>query len=320
MQFFLLRALDALVLPLTLPSALVLKLIRRIGTQRLKWNRKLLTFLGVFPIRDHYYEPLFNPKHLKRDLRVDRSLPGIDFRPADQLALLQSFRWASELKDIPFEKPEGNYSTYFYHNASYLSGDAEYLYQMIRHLRPKRIVEVGCGFSTLMMRKALAANNADDPAYKCDHLCIEPYPPEWLRQTGARLLIQKVEEIEMDVFKALGANDILFIDSSHMIRPQGDVLFEYLEILPQLGQGVVVHVHDIFSPRDYLNAWIYDHVFFWNEQYLLEAFLSLNPSYKIIGALNYLLHHHPDELLRQCPGLAQEADTREPGAIWLRRC
>src|SRR4029078_2458503 len=101
-------------------------------------------------------------------------------------------------------------------------------------------------------------------------------------------------------------DDILFIDSSHIIRPQGDVLFEYLELIPSLKAGVIVHVHDIFSPKDYLKEWVIDEVHFWNEQYLLEAFLTCNSDWKVIGALNYLHHNHYQHLQATCPFLTQD--------------
>ena len=97
----------------------------------------------------------------------------------------------------------------------------------------------------------------------------------WLNDvSGIEVLRQRVEQMDKQLFLELEENDILFIDSSHMIRPQGDVLCEYLEILPTLRPGVLVHIHDIFTPRDYPDEWLIDEVKLWNEQYLLEAFLS----------------------------------------------
>ena len=112
------------------------------------------------------------------------------------------------------------------------------------------------------------------------------------------------------------SKDILFIDSSHIIRPQGDVLFEYLELLPTLKSGVLIHVHDIFTPKDYLNDWVYKHHFLWNEQYLLEAFITYNSEFKIIGALNYLTHNYRKEFEEKCP-IYEKQQGREPGAFWM---
>lgn len=122
--------------------------------------------------------------------------------------------------------------------------------------------------------------------------------------------------MDVNFFNQLGENDILFIDSSHIIRPQGDVLFEYLQILPILNKGVIVHIHDIFTPKDYLNEWIFNGTLFWNEQYFLESFLCLNNSYSIIGALNYLKNNYYNELAEKCPMLTLD---REPGSFWIKK-
>jgi len=125
-----------------------------------------------------------------------------------------------------------------------------------------------------------------------------------------------VEDVEPGFFSELEENDILFIDSSHVIRPQGDVLFEYLELLPSLNKGVIVHIHDIFSPRNYPEQWLKDEVRLWNEQYLLEAFLCHNSHWKIIGALNYLHHHYYEELKRVAPFLTP---GHEPGSFYIQK-
>ena len=117
-------------------------------------------------------------------------------------------------------------------------------------------------------------------------------------------------------FSILENGDILFIDSSHVIRPQGDVLFEYLEVLPSLNKGVIVHIHDIFSPKDYPEAWIKNEVKFWNEQYLLEAFLYSNTDWEIIGALNFLHHNYYEKLKETCCYLTPD---REPGSFYIKK-
>lgn len=121
------------------------------------------------------------------------------------------------------------------------------------------------------------------------------------------------------MFRQLEANDILFIDSSHVIRPQSDVLTEYLEILPILSPGVLIHIHDIFTPYDYLDHWLIDEVKLWNEQYLLEAFLSCNPQFEIILALNYLSHRHPAMLAEKFPMLRGQVEQAEPRSFWIRK-
>ncbi len=168
-----------------------------------------------------------------------------------------------------------------------------------------------------MAMEALKKNRDEDRSYNSEHVCIEPYEMPWLETVDVSVVRKKVEEVKLEFFfTAAKKNDISFIDSSHVIRPQGDVLFEYLELAPSLNVGVVVHIHDIFSPKNYLAEWLQDDVRFWNEQYLLEAFLSHNNSWEIIGALNFLRRKHYDELKLTAPFLSP---GREPGSFYLQK-
>jgi predicted O-methyltransferase YrrM len=306
---------DVLFAPFTILSAIWLKIIRRVGVHRMRVSKGIFAKIGVFPIRSHYYEPLFNTSYLTKSLRNDRLLPGIDFNTQEQLKILSQFDFNDELKQFPLDK--NRKLEFYYHNDSFLSGDAEYLYNVIRFYKPTKIIEIGGGNSTLMAVNAIKKNKNSD--YDCKHLCIEPYEQSWLEQLDVTVVRQRVEEVDKDLFQSLNANDILFIDSSHVIRPQGDVVVEYLEILPILKSGVLVHVHDIFTPKDYLNEWVIDEVRLWNEQYLLEAFLSFNSQFSVIGALNFLTHHYPKELSDKCPILKNEISGREPGSFWIMR-
>ena len=164
--------------------------------------------------------------------------------------------------------------------------------------------------------KRLTRNREQQTGYSCEHVCIEPYEKPWLSQLDVQLVRERVEDLELSFFSRLEENDVLFIDSSHMIRPDGDVLFEYLELLPSLKKGVIVHVHDIFSPKNYPPQWLVEQVRFWNEQYLLEAFLTNNDSFRIIGALNYLHHRHYEKLRKVAPFLTPE---REPGSFYIQK-
>jgi len=309
-----LPAADLVLAPLVLPAAWLLKQIRRAGVHRLPLCRSVLMNVGVFPIRNHYYEPQFDHRAPAPNFSRDRALPGIDWNVSGQLEMLSKFVYSGELADLPREKPDS--LGFYLGNDQFGSGDAEYWYQLIRAAKPRRVVEIGSGNSTLMAIRALRRNKDDDPSYACEHVCIEPYEMPWLEATGAKVIRKKIEEVELAFFSRLQENDILFIDSSHIIRPQGDVLFEYLELLPSLNRGVVVHVHDIFSPQNYPVRWLKDEVRFWNEQYLLEAFLSHNQSWKIVGALNFLRHHHYEQLKSVAPYLAPD---REPGSFYIQK-
>jgi hypothetical protein len=264
----------------------------------------------------HYYEPTYRESDLPADTTGERDLPGIDFRPAAQLELLGRCRFQDELSAIPVEK--SGPAEYGYRNQMYEFGDAEMLYNMIRLHKPKRIYEIGSGNSTLMARLAIAANRRDEPAYECEHLCIEPYEMPWLEQSGVKVIRERVEQIDLTLFDRLEADDILFIDSSHVLRPRGDVLREYQEIVPRIAPNVLIHVHDIFTPRDYPEAWLRSERRLWNEQYLLEAFLAFNNEYEIVSALNWLKHNHFEAMAAACPMLALHPHA-EPGAFWFRR-
>lgn len=305
---------DLLMVLFVYPAALLLKCVRMAGVNRLPQSKRALLQVGVFPVRNHYYEPQFDYRSLRMDLDKERHLPGIDWNEAGQLGLLERLSYAGELGDI--QDAPGAASAFRFGNGKFESGDAEYWYQIIRAVRPRRIVEIGSGNSTLVALKALARNRAEDPAYTCEHTCIEPYEMPWLEATGVSVVRSRVEDLQPDFFDRLQENDILFIDSSHVIRPQGDVLFEFLEVLPVLNKGVIVHVHDVFSPRNYLGKWLVDEVSFWNEQYLLEAFLTHNPQWKIIGALNFLRHRHFEKLKGVAPYLTSD---REPGSFYMQR-
>lgn len=310
----LLPALDLLASPFVWLAAMLLRTVRRLGVQRLPYSKMALLKVGVFPIRDHFYEPLFDERRLRHSLDDERNLPGIDWNVPEQLELLRGIRSSAELEDVPPAKTDE--LTFHWNNDAFDSGDAEFWYHVIRLKKPARIIEIGSGYSTLLARRAIAANQAEDAAYRCEHLCIEPYQMPWLERTGVTVLRRRVEELDLAIFARLGRGDVLFIDSSHVIRPQGDVLFEYLELLPSLQPGVIVHVHDVRTPRDYRRQWLIEEVRLWNEQYLLEAFLTCNRQWKIIGALNYLQHHHGELLREKCPHMPA---WWEPGSFYMEK-
>ena len=286
----------------------------RIGPARLPVSRESLREMGIFPISDHYYQPLFNDAHLTRPLSEVRSLPGIDWRHADQVALLGQLQFSDELRSLDLTRTSPSDLDFTISNRSFGSGDAEFLYSMIRRLKPSRVFEVGSGNSTKIARLALE-RNVTETGSTCQHVCIEPYEMPWLERLDVQVVRHRVQDIDLGFFRQLESGDLLFIDSSHIIRPQGDVLFEYLELLPTLASGVYVHIHDIFSPRDYPEEWIRDRVRMWNEQYLLEALLSNSDRYELVAGLNYLKHAEYDRLAEVCPYLTID---REPGSLYLR--
>jgi predicted O-methyltransferase YrrM len=256
------------------------------------------------------------PCDLYRSLNDRRDLPGIDFDVKGQLALAAQLNYRDELLQLPLEKSSA--VEFGFHNDSFESGDAEILYDFVRHFKPRRILEVGSGQSTLIARLAIAKNLSQNPNYACEHVCIEPYEQPWLESLDIKIIRKRVELCPMSHFESLESGDILFIDSSHVLRPQGDVVHLYLSVLPRLRPGVIVHVHDVFTPRDYPEDWVLKARRLWDEQYILEAFLSFNDRFKVLMSLNMMALDHRDALKDACPILQTEPD-RMPGSFWFQR-
>jgi hypothetical protein len=131
---------------------------------------------------------------------------------------------------------------------------------------------------------------------------------------------KKVQDVPLDVFTSLEAGDILFIDSTHALRSGSDVQYEFLEILPRLAPGVLVHVHDVSLPLPYPKVY-YDTQTYWNEQYLLQAFLAYNSRFEVVWAGNYMLLNHRDAMLETFPEfklMREKWTSSEPSAFWIR--
>lgn len=297
-------------------AAVISWLFTKIGIAKLPIAKGIFDTFGVMPIRDHYYQPLVFPnKHLKRGFDLKRQLPGIDFKINGQLQFLNTLDFRDELLKIPIEYSQS--SDFYFHNGSFEAGDSEMLYNIIRYYKPRKIIEIGSGNSTRITLRASKLNRSEN--HDIDIICIEPYEQPWLENVSEiNVIRKKVEDVPFSEFESLNENDILFIDSSHIIRPNGDVLFEFLELLPKLNKGVIIHIHDIYSPRDYSEEIIFDKRFMWNEQYLLEAFLSFNDHFEIICALNYLKRNHFTELSKACPILEMEPNA-DPASFWIRK-
>lgn len=306
------RIFDLLSAPFIFLLLPILREMRRHGVHNFPVNLKLFLSVGVFPIRDHYYEPQIS---FSKDFNAGRIRKlNIDFRLDQQLSSLNSLRHTEELAGLPlYGNPrEGKF---YINNPAFGPGDSDLYYLLVRNLRPARIIEIGSGFSTLICLEALKKNKTEGA--HTELTCIEPYELDWLDKTeGICLIRESVEKVSPEVFASLQENDILFIDSSHIIRPENDVLFEYLELLPQLNKGVIIHIHDIFSPRHYPADWLQQEFRFWNEQYLLEAFLYFNDSFEILYSLNHLKNDAFEETRKTLTTINQKD---EPGSFWLRK-
>jgi hypothetical protein len=212
---------------------------------------------------------------------------------------------------LPLEDKGG--SEFWFRNHGYEDLDAVMLYCMVRHFKPRRLIETGCGYSSRVISMAARKNAAEGRPVECTF--IEPYPQDWILRDrlAGPLLEKKVEEVPLSVFQGLQPGDFMFIDTSHVIKTQNDCCYEYLELVPSLQPGVILHVHDIFTPYDYPEEWLLKKLFPFNEQYALECLMSGNPSLEIILPVHYLWKDYRDSLARFFP-----VPTVQPGAFWLK--
>ncbi len=262
----------------------------------------------------HFYQPIPDTRSLPDTLWDQPSkLVGIDMNDATQLDLLRNQfpKFRHEYDRFPAQ-PTGEPGRFYFNNGLFDGTDALVAYCMIRHFQPRLIIEVGSGFSSLVAAEAIAKNK------NSALICIEPFPLDFLRQgfPGLHSLIEKkVEDIGLEFFTQLESGDILFIDSSHTVKIGGDVNYLFLEVLPRLKPGVIVHVHDIFLPFDYRKDWVIDELRFWTEQYLLQSFLSFNSEFEVLMANAYLAD--------RCMGELKATFTNSPwwggGSFWIRR-
>lgn len=269
---------------------------------------------------NHYYSPIPDLTRLTREQSTRRTcMAGIDFDTSAMLCLADSFheRYASEYS--VFGKTIHNEDAqFFFGNGVYERIDAEVLHCMIRSYRPKRVIEIGSGFSSLITAAACELNRAE--GHPVEFSLIEPYPNDFIRPTIPgifQLHRMGVEECPIQMFEELEEGDILFIDSTHVIRSGNDVEYEYFEIIPRLKPGVIIHIHDIFLPFRYPESWIREEHIFWNEQYLVEAMLMHNSSFKVLWAGCHMHTEHPQRLAEAFPGY--DPKRVMPGSLWLKR-
>ena len=277
-----------------------------------------LNELGFVIYKRHYYHPFITRSDLHHPLNEKRELPGLPLDQQNQRKFLLSLNAIDEMQLLGFPVSAGPLDYDFTTAQNFGAGDADVLYGIVRKYKPSKIIEIGCGDSSKIAQAAIKKNIAENENYQCHHICIEPYEQPWLDELGVEIIRERVELSDKQLFQDLEENDILFIDSSHIIRPQGDVLFEVLELLPTLPKGVLIHIHDIFTPRDYPEIWVLDSKLLWNEQYIVEAFLNYNSEFEICLALNWLTNEIREDLIEKLPGLAWNPGA-QPGSLWMRK-
>lgn len=325
-----------------------------------RWGKRLITFCArrlrnsslVFPVivcsfralqrvginltPNHFYWPVPDVEQLEqREWPIYAAPPGCDFRLCEQVDLARHFA-AHYIPELSWNA-QPTEDSYHYHNGYFESCDAEIAYCMVRHRKPRRIIEIGSGYSTRVMAAALRANLERD-GIAGDLITVDPCP-ERLPKSGLKDLVtvvaEPVQRLDIGLFDLLGAGDIVFIDSSHVVAVGSDVVREYLQILPRLKPGVLVHLHDIFLPSDYPRRAVLNNLSFWSEQYLLQAFLAFNPEFEVLWSASAMQISHARTLDQCFPNWKHsytqmppskrrfiptpDGDHVWPSSFWMRR-
>ena len=267
----------------------------------------------------HFYSPIPKLSELREyESGIWPSSPeilGIDFNHEEH------HRWLVDVLPqhlLQFDYPDkprtgGSSHSYYTTNPAFAWLDSRMLFTVLRELQPRRMIEIGSGYSSL-----LAADvNTRFLNSALDLTCIEPYPPDFLKAGVpgiSRLIQQKVQDVPLETFDALESGDILFIDSSHVAKTGSDVNFLYFNVLPRLNAGVLIHIHDVFFPHDYPKHWVLERGYNWNEQYIVQAMLMFSHGFEVMFGCAYAM--------AKFPGLVGQALGGTPfggGSLWLRR-
>ncbi len=279
-------------------------------------------WLGFDLVKRHFYSPVPDFDNIPDGYWERRSeLGGLDFDTGRQLEFIER-ELVPHLADFNPPRDRGPEAGFYLDNGTYGPVDAEVLYAMVRGGKPKRVIEIGSGFSSLVIGAALGANRAEGA--EAEYEIIDPYPGSASHDMGgekalrevADLRVESVLDVPVEHFKSLGAGDILFVDATHTVKVGSDVNRVVLDVLPELNPGVSIHFHDVFLPREYPRRWVETEEWYWAEQYLLQAFLAFNDSFEILLAANTLSRDHSERLAELIPSSVSGAP---PLALWIRR-
>ena len=277
---------------------------------------------GIHVLPVHYYSPVPDTRELRRQLSQwyrEWSFAGVEFNVDGQSQLLENLRtYTSECDELPAYNQVREQDL----GEGYGEIDSHILHAMIRHFKPRTIIEVGSGVSTYYCLHAASLNGEVD-GVESRIVCVEPYPkPALYRLRGAsriEIVPKLVQELSTDFFQALEEGDILFIDSTHIVKINSDVVYLYLEVLPSLKEGVVVHIHDIPFPYPAPDPelWIFTRHQFWTESALVHAFLMYNNRFKILLCSSYLHYREPDKL--KSVFSVYDPGKPFPASLWLQK-
>jgi hypothetical protein len=268
----------------------------------------------------HYCSPIVSVEEIRsREQEIwegvsQKELPGIKLDINEQVSLLKEFE--TYYHEMPFEERPKAGLRYYFKNDYYGFCDGIVLYSIMRHFKPKRIIEAGSGFSSALMldtKDLFFSGNQPELTF------IEPFPERLYSLLGEKdkqtttIIVKDLQAVELKVFEQLDKGDILFIDSTHVSKTGSDVNYILFNIFPVLKSGVIIHVHDIYYPFEYPKEWVLGGRN-WNETYLLRSFLMYNDAFKIILFPDYL-HHHAKDAFRGLP----LCNKKQGASLWIRK-
>jgi hypothetical protein len=306
-----------------------LKFVRQVWRERTSIRLILdsgnLQFLKFAP-PGHFYSPIPDIKDIQARSRIAHpcapaEIPGIDVNVEAQCALAREF--VTYYNELPFPNEKQNEYRYYLDNDYFSYGDGVVLYLMMRHFKPKRVVEVGSGFSSA----AMLDMNEKFFNGQIDFTFIEPFPGRLLsllrehEKKQCNIVQAPVQEASQMLFAKLQENDVLFVDSSHVAKIHSDVVQLLFNILPSLNRGVILHFHDVLWPFEYPGTWL-DQGRAWNEAYMLRTFLQYNRTFRILYFNSMMENYYGDFLRKEMPLVMKiPSSPVTPGntSLWLRK-
>jgi Methyltransferase domain len=265
----------------------------------------------------HFYSPLVDPRdpeviHAVTE-RVSAPPPAGITLDRDAMSVMLG-RLAVHHGLFPFNREYDGKHRFYFENPFFGCHDAGVYFSMLLEFRPKRVIEIGSGFSS----RLLLDTNEYFFDSKMSLTLVDPSlasltdlaPP-----ADTKLFSTRLQDLPLALFDQLEANDILFVDSSHVCKTASDVNFYMFHILPRLKAGVLIHIHDILWPFEYPAQWVLDEKRGWNETYLVRAFLQYNSAFEILYWNNFVSHHLKDELRASMPLCLEN----EGGSLWIRK-
>ncbi len=273
--------------------------------------------LGFHITPRHYYEPVPVVSTLKDEIWDRKTeLLGISMNEDYQVSFLKNVCpiYKEEYDKFGLHQGTDDFPYYVY-NGSFGEIDGDILYCMVRNFKPQKVVEVGSGWSTLLSGHALKKNGMES-GKSYEFTAIEPFPRRVLKDSNSigltNLITKRLQDVDMGIFMTLEEDDILFLDSTHVVNIDSDVCREFLEILPRLKKGVIIHIHDIFLPYEYPKKWVKELKYFWNEAYLLQAFLMYNSAFEVLWAGNWMKTRYPEDCKKMFRSDASQS-------FWIRK-